>query len=80
MTLEFAPDTADALPLYAIEGEAGSGVLCANGAAAHLVTPGDIIIIATYAEFEEEEIEFHVPTVLLVDAHNRAADAPAERA
>jgi aspartate 1-decarboxylase len=69
------------LTTYAIEGEAGSGVLCANGAAAHLVTPGDVIIIATYAEFEEAELDDHEPTVLLVDHHNRAVSpVPVESA
>ncbi|MEN8161280.1 MAG: aspartate 1-decarboxylase, partial [Myxococcota bacterium] len=37
------------LTTYAIPGEAGSGEICINGAAAHLVKPGDIVIIASYA-------------------------------
>jgi aspartate 1-decarboxylase len=57
---------------YAIRGEAGSGTICINGAGAHLVSPGDLIIICTYAEFEESEIARHQPRVVHVDAKNRA--------
>lgn len=57
---------------YAIRGQAGSGTICINGAGAHLVSPGDLIIICTYAEFDESEIETHRPKVVHVDAKNRA--------
>lgn len=60
---------------YAIPGEPGSGVICVNGAAAHLVHPGDLIIICTYAQFEEAEISQHHPRVVLVDHQNRPAGA-----
>jgi aspartate 1-decarboxylase len=56
---------------YAIKGERGSGVICINGAAAHLNKPGDMVIIATFAELEESEARAHVPTVVLVDRQNR---------
>ena len=56
---------------YAIEGEAGSGVICINGAAAHLMHPQDMVIIASYAEYYETEIENHQPQVVLVDENNR---------
>ncbi len=56
---------------YAIEGEENSGVICLNGAAAHKGTPGDLIIITTYATYDEAELEHHHPKVVLVDHHNR---------
>ncbi len=56
---------------YAIEGERGSGVICINGAAAHLNKPGDLVIIATFAELEESEARSHEPKVVLVDRSNK---------
>ena len=56
---------------YAIEGERGSGVICINGAAAHLVHPGDLIIICAYAQFEERELADFRPHVVHVDDQNR---------
>ncbi|VEG90430.1 aspartate 1-decarboxylase [Legionella spiritensis] len=56
---------------YAIEGEAGSGSVCVNGAAAHLVTPDDIIIIATFIKLHEENCRQYKPTVVFVDNQNR---------
>jgi aspartate 1-decarboxylase len=53
---------------YALEGEAGSGIVCINGAAAHLVEPGDIVIIATFAEMPEDVARRHQPKVVLLDA------------
>jgi aspartate 1-decarboxylase len=61
------------LQTYAIRGERGSGVLCINGAAAHLNKPGDLVILATFAEMEESEARRHVPKVVLVDDRNRIA-------
>jgi aspartate 1-decarboxylase len=58
------------LTTYAIEGEAGSGVICINGAAAHLVRPGDMIIICTYAQFDGAECVAHTPKIVFVDAKN----------
>jgi aspartate 1-decarboxylase len=60
---------------YAILGEPGSGEVCINGAAAHRVRPGDIVIIVCYAEFEEQEIASHQPRVIQLDAENRVRDA-----
>jgi aspartate 1-decarboxylase len=57
---------------YALEGEAGSGVMCLNGAAARKGTPGDLIIIATFATYEDTALERHDPKIVLVDAQNRA--------
>lgn len=59
------------LQTYAIKGPRGSGVICINGAAAHLNKPGDMVILATFAELEEAEARDHVPTVVLVDRENR---------
>ncbi len=56
---------------YAIEGEAGSGVICLNGAAARKGVPGDLIIIATFAALSAEEIETHQPQMVYVDSYNR---------
>ena len=49
---------------YAIRGPSGSGTICINGAAAHLV------IICAYAQFDEAEIERHRPKVVHVDTQN----------
>ncbi|MBU1238907.1 aspartate 1-decarboxylase [Myxococcota bacterium] len=59
------------LNTYAIEGSVNSGVVCVNGAAAHLVEVGDLIIIATFGTYSEEEALNHKPTVVLVDDNNR---------
>lgn len=59
------------LQTYAIRGERGSGIICINGAAAHLNKPGDMVILATFAEMEEAEARTHAPKVVLVDAKNR---------
>jgi aspartate 1-decarboxylase len=59
------------LTTYAISGPAGSGTICINGAAAHLVKPGDLVIIASYAQYEDREARTHQPRVILVDAQNR---------
>ena len=56
---------------YAMEGEVGSGVICANGAAAHLAKVGDIIIVATYTQLEDDAARRHTPRIVLVDADNR---------
>lgn len=56
---------------YAITGEKGSTDICVNGAAAHLVTPGDLIIIASFTQVLEEDCASTVPTVVFVDQFNR---------
>ncbi|MBJ6763533.1 aspartate 1-decarboxylase [Myxococcaceae bacterium JPH2] len=66
------------LETYALEGEAGSGVICINGAAAHLNQPGDLVIIATFAEVEESELAGWKPTVVFVDAKNRQVNGITE--
>ena len=56
---------------YAIEGARGSGVICINGAAAHLCKPGDLVIICAYVGLTPEETPHHVPRVVLLGEGNR---------
>lgn len=56
---------------YTIAGEAGSGIVCLNGAAARMVQPGDHIIIMAYAQLDEKEADNHQPNVVLVDDDNK---------
>jgi aspartate 1-decarboxylase len=63
------------LATYALEGERGSGVVCINGAAAHHNRPGDLVIIATFAQVAEIGVRDHRPKVVLVDPKNRIKDA-----
>ena len=62
------------LSTYVIEGEPGSGQICINGAAAHLIKPGDIAIIIAYAQMDEAEARTFVPRVVFVDDKNRIVD------
>lgn len=55
------------LDTYAIPGEAGSGVICLNGAAARLVQPGDIVIIMAYASMTPDEARGFTPRVIFPD-------------
>ena len=66
------------LVTYAITGERGSGVVCINGAAAHLCRPGDRVILATFAEYDEAEARAHAPTVVLVGEGNRIVESAAK--
>lgn len=59
---------------YVIEGERGAGEVVLNGAAAHKVTPGDLVIIVSYAVLDEREAREHRPTVVFVDDENRPLD------
>ena len=60
---------------YAIAGRRGSGDLCLNGAAARLVQPGDRVIVISYADYEDAELERYEPRVVHVDTANRQVDA-----
>jgi len=60
------------LVTYVIEGERGSGVVCINGAAARLVSPGDIVIIIAYGTVEDEHAAKLEPRVVFVDENNKA--------
>lgn len=64
---------------YAILGNKGSTDICVNGAAAHLVTPGDLVIIASFIQVVEEECKAHQPTVVFVDQFNRLKEIRPER-
>src|SRR5215207_6166647 len=58
------------LVTYALEGPRGSGAICVNGAGAHLIRTGDVVIIATYAELEDAEARRHQPRVVFIDRAN----------
>jgi aspartate 1-decarboxylase len=55
---------------YTISGERGSGQICVNGAAARLVHSGDTIIVISYADYDEEELDSYVPRVVHVNRDN----------
>ncbi len=59
------------LETYVITGERGSGVIGINGAAAHLVNPGDLVILIAYGMMNEQEVEDYAPRVVFVDELNR---------
>ncbi|OON73448.1 aspartate 1-decarboxylase [Streptomyces tsukubensis] len=59
------------LETYTIAGERGSGVVGINGAAAHLVHPGDLVILMSYAQVDDAEARAMVPRVVHVDGDNR---------
>lgn len=59
------------LETYAIAGKPGSTDICINGAAAHLMSPGDIVIIARFVQVEEADVASFKPTVVFVDESNR---------
>jgi aspartate 1-decarboxylase len=68
--------TGTRLVTYAVEAEAGSGIICVNGAAAHLNRPGELVILATFAECSREEAIQLRPQVIFVDSHNRITTPP----
>jgi aspartate 1-decarboxylase len=59
------------LVTYALAGRRGSGTVCVNGAGAHLIKPGDVIIIATYTELKNREARRHEPLVVFVEIGNK---------
>jgi aspartate 1-decarboxylase len=59
------------LETYVIPGARSSGMVGINGAAAHLVTPGDLVILIAYATMDEIESRHYRPRVVFVDADNR---------
>lgn len=67
-------DNGARLETYVIEGERGSGDICLNGAAARLVAPGDKVIIISYADYEQAELEAYEPRVVHVDTANGIVD------
>jgi len=56
---------------YAIRAERHSGIISVNGAAAHKAHPQDIIIIASFANYDEAELKTYSPQLVYVDSHNR---------
>lgn len=68
------------LETYAIEGERDSGVVCVNGAAARLVAPGDLVIIATFVSMTEQESGAHEPRLVFVDERNSMLPSRKEKA
>ncbi len=62
------------LVTYALRGDDNSGIICINGAAAHLHTPGDLVIISTFAEVDAAQAKSWEPTVVLVDGENKIKD------
>jgi aspartate 1-decarboxylase len=64
------------LTTYAIEGPAGGRDICLNGAAARLAQPGDLVIVLTYADYEESALEGYEPLVVHVDSANRRVAIP----
>jgi aspartate 1-decarboxylase len=58
---------------YVIPGTAGDGEICLNGAAARLAHPGDKVIIISYGQYNEQEMESYRPQFIFVDEHNRIA-------
>ncbi len=64
-------DNGSRFETYAIEGERGSGVICINGAAARMVAPRDLVIIASFVSMENEEALRHEPKLVFVDEKNR---------
>ena len=64
-------DNGERLETYVIAGEAGSGVICLNGAAARCVSTGDKVIIMAYTQVTPEEAQSFKPKVVFVDDANR---------
>ncbi len=62
------------LATYVIEGERGTGEIGINGAAAHLVNPGDVVILASYGWMKEKQAKKHKPRIVLLDENNRRTD------
>jgi len=62
------------LETYVIPGAPGSGVLGINGAAAHLVHPGDLVILLSYAAMDDAEARSYQPRIVFVDGQNRIAE------
>ena len=64
-------DNGNRFSTYAIAGEADSGVICLNGAAARQVSKGDLVIIAAFSAYDEKELAQYQPTLVYVDRKNR---------
>lgn len=62
------------LETYVIEGEADSGVICLNGAAARLVQPGDNVIIIAYCWLDRDEVKNFEPSIVFVNEENKIVE------
>jgi aspartate 1-decarboxylase len=67
-------DNGSRLETYAIEGERGAGEICINGAAARLISPGDIVLILSYQGVPDEEARRVIPKIIHVDKANRMVE------
>jgi len=72
-------DNGARLETYVIEGEPGSGDICLNGAAARLVSPGDRVIIISYADYDETDLLTYRPSIVHVDTTNAMVDEDVAR-
>ena len=63
------------LVTYALPGTRGSGAVCVNGAGAHLIKPGDLVIVATYTLLTGRKARKYEPTVVFVDGANKMREA-----
>ena len=72
-------DNGARLETYVIEGERGSRSVCLNGAAARLVSPGDKVIIISYGDYEDAELEGYEPRIVHVDTDNGLVDEETAR-
>ncbi len=77
MVYVFNINNGERFETYAIEGPAGSGVMCLNGAAARKGVPGDLIIVTTFATYQEEELRQHTPKIIMVNSQNRRRELAA---
>ena len=66
------------LETYVIKGKRGSGEVCINGAAAHLVNKGDLVIIVAYCQLIENESLNHKPKIVYVDGENKIIPKPSK--
>lgn len=66
-------DNGERFATYAIPGERGAGEIQLNGAAAHKVNVGDLVILCSYAEYDEDELAGHEPRLIFVDENNQIA-------
>jgi aspartate 1-decarboxylase len=73
-------DNGSRFETYVIEGPAGGGDVCLNGAAARLVHEGDRVIVVSYGVYDESELASHEPRVVHVDGHNAIVRVDADPA
>ncbi len=67
------------LETYVVKAPAGSGQICINGAAAHLVKPGNLVILVTYEGIPSEKMSMHKPTIVHVNSKNEIVDISFEQ-